>query len=86
MATEISTENEKFLEEAVKNGRFENRQQALDEAVRLLREETEVEGNGSPLLPPDEWEREFTKWAESHKARNPNLDDSRETIYKGRGE
>jgi Arc/MetJ-type ribon-helix-helix transcriptional regulator len=86
MATEISIENERFLEESVKNGRFENRQQALDEAVRLLREETEEQVSHSLLPPPDVWAEHFTAWAQSHRPRNPNLDDGRETIYKGRGE
>ena len=37
-------------------------------------------------LPPDEWIARFRAWAESHPKREVIIDDSRETIYGGRGE
>ncbi len=86
MGTQISPENEKVLRDAVANGCFENPKAALDEAMELLREKIEEQQGNGKLLPPDEWIREFTSWAESHKPLNSKLDDSRESIYQGRGE
>lgn len=84
---ELPPTTEEILDRAVNNGHFQNREQALSEAVRLLSEQTETpEADDAGILPPDEWVREFRKWARSHKTRSPNLDDSRETIYEGRGE
>ena len=45
--------------------------------------------NGSATresLPPDEWIEEFHKWSRRPRTRNPRMDDSRESIYEGRGE
>ena len=65
MSTDISPENEAFIRQAVANGRFESRQQALDQAVRLLREEANTieaieeglesiaRGEGIPLAEAD---------------------------------
>ncbi|MCH8048072.1 MAG: hypothetical protein IID44_30630 [Planctomycetes bacterium] len=41
MSTEISPDNEAFICRAVENGQFESRQDALDAAVGLLRDEVE---------------------------------------------
>jgi len=37
MAASISPDNERFLEQAVADGRFADRGEAIDEALRLLR-------------------------------------------------
>ena len=37
MAASISPENERFLEQVVADGRFADRSEAIDEALRLLR-------------------------------------------------
>src|SRR5215213_4623258 len=42
MTTELSPEKDKLLEKFVADGRFPNRQVALDRAVELLREEADV--------------------------------------------
>lgn len=62
------------------------------EAVRQVRELAEQlraaqlaePGRPSHLRPgqtPDEWVAELRAWAASRKSRNPNVDDSRESIY-----
>jgi hypothetical protein len=35
---------------------------------------------------PEEWVRRFTAWVDSHPKRPIEFDDSRESIYGGRGE
>ncbi len=35
----------------------------------------------SDVVPYEQWHVEFQKWVASHTSRNPNFDDSRETIY-----
>lgn len=42
MAASISPDNERFLEQAVADGRFADRGEALDEAIRLLRRREEL--------------------------------------------
>ncbi len=66
MPTQFSPENEAFIQRGLASGRFESREQALDEAVRLLREEAETidaiqegldsakRGEGIPLSEADE--------------------------------
>ncbi len=61
MSTELSPDKDRLLEQLVADGRFPSRQQALDRAVELLREEAEAEedireglasvdrGEGTPL-------------------------------------
>ena len=61
MSTELSPDRDQLLEKLVADGRFSNRQQALDRAVDLLREEAETaedlreglasieRGEGTPL-------------------------------------
>ncbi len=61
MSTELSPDKNRLLEQLVAEGRFPSRQQALDRAVDLLREEAEAvadireglasieRGEGTPL-------------------------------------
>ncbi|MFT3879020.1 MAG: hypothetical protein QM703_05090 [Gemmatales bacterium] len=37
-------------------------------------------------LSPDEWVRQFTAWVQSQPPCHATIDDSRESIYAGRGE
>ena len=60
--------------------------QAVQSLVALLREK-----QGGVTMPPafssrEEWVHAVRVWAESHPARDTLADDSRETIYAGRGE
>lgn len=47
----------------------------------IVRQELEADGNGANGEPFEEWERRFREWVASHQSRNPNFDDSRESIY-----
>lgn len=49
----------------------------------IVQQQLESEGNGStgPAIPYDQWSREFQAWVASHQSRNPDFDDSRESIY-----
>ncbi len=42
MSTDLSPQNEQFIEHAVARGVFHNRSEALDEAVELLRKRQEL--------------------------------------------
>ncbi len=64
-STDISPENEEYIRQAVADGRFESRQQALDQAIGLLREDADTlaaiqegldsveQGEGIPLSEAD---------------------------------
>lgn len=40
----------------------------------------------TPVLTGEAWEKEFRAWIDSHKGSPTRIDDSRESIYEGRGE
>ncbi|RJP42118.1 MAG: hypothetical protein C4547_00715 [Phycisphaerales bacterium] len=43
-------------------------------------------GLNTPALSPQQWSREWHEWAASHRRLDRAVDDSRESIYAGRGE
>jgi predicted transcriptional regulator len=47
-------------------------------------EQNLVEEPNTPAIPYEEWARLFDEWLKSHRSRNPNFDDSRESIYPDR--
>lgn len=55
-----------------------------DLALEALEEKLSVETATAAILPPDEWIAAFDAWVTSHKPRNPNVDDRRESIYPDR--
>lgn len=85
MSMSISPEHQKLLSDIVATGQFKTEAEALSEALRLLKHAAHS-ANG-PVLPPDQWRVRF----EAHLASTPTtdtnfVDDSRESIYEGRGE
>ncbi|MDA1052360.1 MAG: hypothetical protein O3C40_18025 [Planctomycetota bacterium] len=83
----MSLENERFVEGLVASGQFVSREAVLDQAVHLLRGELQQNGGDvSGGLTAQEWCDRFDQWADSHKAIPREADDSRESIYAGRGE
>ena len=63
-----------------------------DEAVRAIESLVSLlkTRSGLPAMAarpsPEEWTRSLLEWAASHPQRAGELDDSRESIYAGRGE
>ena len=87
MSMSISSENQKLLRDAVDTGQFQTEDEALTEALRLLHNQSaQGTSKDTQLLPPDEWIDAFHTWSRKQRAGNPNMDDSRESIYEGRGE
>lgn len=84
---DLSVENEQFIAEVLASGRFASRHDAMNEAVRLLRGELHENGQTHPnSLTAAEWCQWFETWAASHRELPHEADDSRESIYSGRGE
>ncbi len=54
--------------------------------VQTLRQSLVKEEMPAHQLPYEEWSKLWHEWVASHKSTNPNFDDSRESIYEGRGE
>ena len=87
MTTTISAENEQFIQQAIADGRFASRDAALEHAVRLLREETDVNGRHDDVSESmDEWIADLRQWAASHRHVAHPVDFDRDAIYAGRGE
>lgn len=82
--TLLSPQNEELLRKLVATGRFQSEDAALGEAIRLLAEQ--ADDTSTPgILPPNEWIKEFDRITASRTGGNPNMDDSRESIYGDRG-
>jgi hypothetical protein len=91
MATERANDLQafkSFIEEQLAVGKAEL---GLDEALACWRHENEGEERGlrAPSAAqdkPDEWARRLQAWVDSLPVRPTRMDDSRESIYAGRGE
>lgn len=84
MTIDLKPDQERILKEAVRQGRFQSLEQALDEALHSIT----LSENARPRLSPAERAAAFRSWAESHPHNTPILSDeaiSRETIYSDRG-
>jgi hypothetical protein len=55
-------------------------------AIDALREQFSDEPVARPLISPDEWLKQFDAWIASHAPVEVIIDDSRESIYDGRGQ
>jgi len=45
-----------------------------------VRQMLDAEPNGAEVS-YEQWHKDFRAWVESHRSRNPDFDDSRESIY-----
>ena len=85
MSMSISPENERVLSEMVATGQFRSHDEALAEALRILRDESPNQ-NGQ-VLPVDQWRTKFQQHVDSTPASTATVvADSQESIYEGRGE
>ena len=83
----ISQETQHLLDELVSSGHFRDHDAAIEEAVHRLREELETNGRDERHRPSaEEWCEQFEQGASSHRRLPQIADDSRESIYAGRGE
>lgn len=55
-----------------------------DLVLEALRDKLCGEPVSTPSLTSEEWLRQFDEWVTSHSTRNPQLDDSRGSIYPDR--
>lgn len=77
-------EQERILQKALRQGRFQSVEHALNEALHSL----ETSATVKPGLSPAERAAAFRSWAASHPRRTPVLSDqaiSRDTMYSDRG-
>lgn len=59
----------------------------LEQHLAYLAEQSVVVGNGTKAaLPLDQWVDEWRAWTANHRTSSQIADDSRESIYAGRGE
>jgi Arc/MetJ-type ribon-helix-helix transcriptional regulator len=86
MVTGISSDNERFLDQAVAKGQFASREEAIDEAIRRLRDDVSPTPDKEIPRTTAEKAAAFLRWADSHGHVTAVADDSRESIYQGCGE
>lgn len=81
----ISPENEKLLEEVLASGQFKTHDDALAEALRLLK--GQQNSSNGVQLPIEQWREKFRAHLDSTPdTATSSVDDSRASIYEGRGE
>lgn len=77
MASDISPDNERFIQHELDSGRYENRAELLDEAVRLLKRRRELQRDiqagidSGPSIPGSEVFRRLQKKAEKLAEQGP---------------
>jgi hypothetical protein len=84
MTIELKPEQERILQEALRQGRFKSVEKALDQALDSIF----PAGPRGPALSPTDRAAAFRAWAQRHPRNTPVLSDdaiSRETIYSDRG-
>jgi Arc/MetJ-type ribon-helix-helix transcriptional regulator len=86
MVSGISSDNEAFLERLVALGQYPSREAAVDDAIRLLRQNSTAKEPTNAQNMAGDWGRRLKEWSESHPQVTHVVDDSRESIYEGRGE
>ena len=85
MTIHVSKEVENTVHAAVQSGRYAS----VDEMItRLVLEDAQrAHTHPSPMQEsPDQWVRRLQAWVDTHPVRPITIDDSRESIYAGRGE
>ena len=58
--------------------------QCVQQGVTSLGAETSQDGTGAYIEDPVRWQTWFGQWLNRQRSRNPNVDDSRESIYRDR--
>ncbi|QEG34907.1 hypothetical protein [Bythopirellula goksoeyrii] len=85
MTVNISSSDKRILEEAVNSGLYKDTQEALREAIFLLREKTATQDGN--VLSNATWRDRLHQHLTNTPATEATfVDDSRESIYEGRGE
>jgi Arc/MetJ-type ribon-helix-helix transcriptional regulator len=85
MTINVSKDVENSINAAVRSGRYAS----ADEMIARLVEEDAQRVPPRADLPqesPDQWALRLQAWVDAHPSRPLTIDDSRESIYAGRGE
>jgi Arc/MetJ-type ribon-helix-helix transcriptional regulator len=85
MTNNVSAENERFIRQAVAEGRFANWDEAINEAVHLLREESSDAEQHSDGPDSQAWAADLRNWAANHRRVEQPVDFDRSGIYSDRG-
>jgi len=85
MTLNISKDVEHFIDSAVQSGRYASADEMI---TRLVQEDARRSQTraASPQESPDQWALRLQAWVDTHPSRPIAIDDSRESIYAGRGE
>jgi hypothetical protein len=79
MQIEIGDEVAKYVQTKAREAGFDS----LEAYILHLVEEQEPSRVEPPPLPYEQWRDQFWAFVSQQKSRNPNFDDSRESIYLG---
>ncbi|WP_197529190.1 hypothetical protein [Aeoliella mucimassa] len=80
----MSHDNLQYIEQLVASGIFRTRDEAMNEAIDLLRHRIESQDTDSEAY--ESWSARFEEWLAGHGDIEAVAEDDREGIYAGRGE
>jgi Arc/MetJ-type ribon-helix-helix transcriptional regulator len=85
MVITVSPETERLINAAVQSGRYASADEMI---AKLIQEDARRSHTraASPQESPDQWADRLQAWVDTHPSRPITIDDSRESIYAGRGE
>jgi len=83
MTISVSADNEKILDDIVRLGHYQSRDEALADALKLLRDNKN--GHAAPSqVSVKEWAKSFDEWMTTIPQGSLDASFDRETIYEGR--
>ena len=77
----ISSQDEQLLRDVVATGRFKSEADAINQALRLLLEQSAGVHDELSVVSQEQWLESFRNWSRRQRNGNPDLDDSRGSIY-----
>lgn len=85
MTIHVSKDVENQINAAVQGGLFASADEMIGKLVQDFASRTRQQPAASPPA-PEQWVRQLQAWVDKHPSRPATIDDSRESIYAGRGE
>jgi Arc/MetJ-type ribon-helix-helix transcriptional regulator len=85
MTIHLSEDAQGSIHAAVQSGQFASADEMIDKLVREYALRTQPRAD-VPQETPDQWALRLKAWVDAHPSRQLTIDDSRESIYAGRGE
>jgi Arc/MetJ-type ribon-helix-helix transcriptional regulator len=85
MTINVSKDVESSINSAVQSGRYASADEMIAKLIQEDARRSQARADSSQES-PDQWAGRLQAWVDTHPSRPITIDDSRESIYAGRGE